>query len=79
MKNCLCCVERLDALEANNWTNINIQRNYQWLQHQVLTPGTALAMSVYAKMPCSNLQKYYIKFFLPQICIALEVVLLRLA
>ena len=23
---------RLHALEANNWTNINVQRNHQWLQ-----------------------------------------------
>ena len=71
----MSCLQRLDALEANNWTNNNIQRNHQWLQsrflmaHNTLNSSmspwawcsscTTLAMSVYIKMP---LVKYCTKF-----------------
>ena len=27
----MSCLQRLDALEANNWTNSNVQRNHQRL------------------------------------------------
>ena len=31
------CLQRLEALEANNWTQNNVQRNHQWLRSRVLT------------------------------------------
>ena len=34
---CYICLQRLDALEANNWTNNTIERNHQWFRSQVLT------------------------------------------
>ena len=65
----MSCLQRLDALEANNWTNNNsVQRSHQRLQTQSLTAHntlnstichrelTALVMSIYAKVPCNNLQ-----------------------
>ena len=36
------CLQRLEALEANNWTQNNVQRNHQWLQSQVLTAHSTL-------------------------------------
>ena len=35
-------LHRLEALEANNWTQINAQRNYQRLQSRVLTVHNTL-------------------------------------
>ena len=52
-------LQQLEALEANTWTQNNIQRNHQHLRSRVLTAQntlllTALAMSFYTKIPCIN-------------------------
>ena len=93
----LSCLQQLDALEANNWTNSNVQRNHQqlwsrvwwhttlWIvpyhhKHGVARGAHCIGYVVYAKMPCSNLRWSITWSFLPQICIAiaLVVVLLKL-
>ena len=33
----MSCLQRLEALEANKWTQNNVQQNHQQLQSQVLT------------------------------------------
>ena len=38
----MSCLQRLDDLKANNWTNNNVQRNNQGLQSQVLTACNTL-------------------------------------
>ena len=38
----MSCLQRLDALEANNWTNSNVQRNHQRLRSRVLTAHNTL-------------------------------------
>ena len=48
----------LHALEANNWTNNNLQRNHQWLWSQVLIAHTTLwtrtmSLSAWLSLRCS--------------------------
>ena len=82
----MSCLQRLDAHEANNWTNNNsVQRSHQRLLTQSLMVHntlnstichrelTALVMSIYAKVPCNVTRS-----FLPQICVALVAVVLKL-
>ena len=38
----MSCLQRLNVLKANNWTNNNIQRNHQQPQSQVLTAHNTL-------------------------------------
>ena len=91
----MLCLQRLNALKANNWTNNYIQRNHQWLQSWVLTAHNTLNGTispwawcssrctphytfVYRKISCSNFRWSITRNFLPQICIVLEAVLLKL-
>ena len=81
------CLQQLDVLKANNWTNNNgITSGFEveswrhtthWTapsHREHLAVHTALATSVYAKVPCSNIQWNITWSFLPQICIVLEAV-----
>ena len=36
------CLQRLEALEASNWTQNNVQRNHQQLRSRVLTAHNTL-------------------------------------
>ena len=63
----MSCVQRLNALEANNWTNNNAQQGHQQLQSRVLTApchcedGVAHCacrisyVQQYARLPCNKL------------------------
>ena len=36
------CLQQLNVLKANNWTNNNVQRNHQWLRGRVLMAHNTL-------------------------------------
>ena len=46
-------------------------------EHGVASETTALATSIYAKQPYNNLWRSIMRSFLPQICVALEAVVLK--
>ena len=67
---------------ANNPTKMYMQWSQQRLWSQVLTAHSTerycISFFVYSRLPCNNLQWSIAQSFLPQICIVLEDVLLRL-
>lgn len=38
----MLCLQRLDALDPNNWANNNVQPSYQWLQSEGMTAHNTL-------------------------------------
>ena len=80
----MSCLQQQDTLQANNWTNSNIQQSNQRLWSQFLTAHICHYVSILklvvhaalatfiAKLSCSNLWWSITRSFLLQICIALK-------
>ena len=48
------CLQRLEALEANNWTQNNVQRNHQQFWSRVLTAHNTLNCTMWRWAYCSS-------------------------
>ena len=88
----MICSQLLDALEANNWTNNNIQQNHHWLLSRILTAPYTLnsTMSLWTwyilwsepHYLCPSMQRCFVVASLHRVLIsiyiALEAVLFKL-
>ena len=48
------CLQRLEALKANNWTQNNVQQNHQQLRSRVLTAHSTLNCTMWRWAYCSS-------------------------
>ena len=78
----MSCLQRLNTLEENIWTDKNVRQSWRhttlWMAPCQYSVAHGVCHIIYANMPCGNLRWSITRSFLPQMCIALEVVFLKL-